>query len=89
MADHDPQVLPMADVADRWVVRCDCGCGLLTQYASRDEAEDAAAQAREEAGPPDRAGAGDRGGRRGRRRAGPRADLTVVAPGGISPGAAR
>lgn len=52
MADHDPQVLPMADVADRWVVRCGCGCGLLTQYASRDEAEDAAAQAREEAGPP-------------------------------------
>ncbi|WP_224386515.1 hypothetical protein [Pseudonocardia sp. ICBG1293] len=52
MDDHDPQVLQMADVADRWVVRCDCGCGVFTQYASRDEAEDAAERARAEAGPP-------------------------------------
>ncbi|ALE81492.1 hypothetical protein ACIGG9_13820 [Pseudonocardia alni] len=52
MDGHDPQVLQMADVADRWVVRCDCGCGVLTQYASRDEAEDAAEQARAEADPP-------------------------------------
>ncbi|GAA4983815.1 hypothetical protein WHI96_10345 [Pseudonocardia tropica] len=52
MDGHDPQVLQMADVADRWVVRCDCGCGVLTQYASRDEAEDAAERARAEIDPP-------------------------------------
>ncbi|GAA1871655.1 hypothetical protein GCM10009772_52300 [Pseudonocardia alni subsp. carboxydivorans] len=52
MDGHDPQVLMMADVADRWVVRCDCGCGVLTEYATREEADEAAEQARAEAAPP-------------------------------------
>lgn len=35
---HDPQVLPIADVTDEWVVRCECGCGLYEQFAQREEA---------------------------------------------------
>ncbi|MEJ8277832.1 hypothetical protein [Pseudonocardia spirodelae] len=50
--EHDPQVLPMADVADKWVVRCDCGCGVYTEYAAREDADEAAERARAEAGPP-------------------------------------
>lgn len=48
---HDPQVMPLADIADRWVVRCDCGCGLYAQYATEQEAEQRAAAAREEGAP--------------------------------------
>ena len=51
MDGHDPQVLMMAAVAERWVVRCDCGCGVLAEYATREEADEAAEQARAEAGP--------------------------------------
>ncbi|MFP5022371.1 hypothetical protein [Pseudonocardia phyllosphaerae] len=42
---HDPQVMPMAEVADRWVVRCDCGCSLYEEFAERREAEERAGEA--------------------------------------------
>lgn len=51
MDQHDPLVIPMADVADRWVVRCDCGCGVYEQYPTREQAEERADQARAD-GPP-------------------------------------
>lgn len=47
--NHAPQILPIADVADEWVVRCDCGCKLFEQYANRDEAEARAAAAQDDA----------------------------------------
>ena len=35
-----PEVLPFADVADRWVVKCPCG--YIVEWATQDEAtEDA------------------------------------------------
>lgn len=43
---HDPQILPMADMTDEWVVRCDCGCGLFEQFARREEAAERAESAR-------------------------------------------
>ena len=57
MDEHDPQVMPLVDIADRWVVRCSCGCGLSEQYASEQEALDRAAELRAEgdADPGDRA----------------------------------
>ncbi|MFP5071952.1 hypothetical protein ACLFMI_20090 [Pseudonocardia nantongensis] len=42
---HDPQVLPISDVADQWVARCDCGCGLFEKFARRDDADAAASAA--------------------------------------------
>ena len=60
MDAHDPQVLAMVDIADRWVVRCDCGCELFEQYARREEAEDRAAAIRaDDAGPSERAQAAE------------------------------
>ncbi|ANY05037.1 hypothetical protein [Pseudonocardia sp. HH130630-07] len=53
MAQHEPQVLLMADVADKWVVRCDCGCGLKEQYAQQEEADERAEQVLAENDVPD------------------------------------
>lgn len=36
---HDPQVLPISDMADQWVARCDCGCGLFEKFSRRTEAD--------------------------------------------------
>ena len=57
MDEHDPQVMPLVDIADRWVVRCRCGCGLSEQFATEGEAQDRAAELRAEgaAEPGDRA----------------------------------
>ena len=44
---HNPYVVYMADLVDRWIVRCDCGCGLSEEFDTRDEAQDAADAARE------------------------------------------
>ncbi|MBN9734525.1 hypothetical protein PP1_005645 [Pseudonocardia sp. P1] len=52
VAQHDPYVLPMVDVADKWVVRCDCGCGAFEQYATQDEAQDRSDALRAENEPP-------------------------------------
>ncbi|MEQ3549219.1 hypothetical protein WIS52_01945 [Pseudonocardia nematodicida] len=44
---HEPYVLPFVDVAQEWVVRCDCGCGLLERYQQKDDADEAAKAAAE------------------------------------------
>lgn len=47
--NHAPQILPIADMADEWVVRCECGCKLFEQYATHEEAEARATETQNDA----------------------------------------
>lgn len=44
---HNPYVVFMADMVDRWIARCDCGCGLFEEQASEEDAHAVADAARE------------------------------------------
>ncbi len=39
MPAHSPYVVPMADVVDGFVLRCECGCDLFESYPTKAEAE--------------------------------------------------
>lgn len=45
--DNRPHVQRMADTVDKHVARCDCGCGLLVECATHQDAQDIADQALE------------------------------------------
>lgn len=47
---HDPYVMPYCDIADEWVARCDCGCGLYERHADRADADHAVQDARQQEG---------------------------------------